>query len=98
MIADTLQSIGIPCAYGHFTKPVAPPFIVYTGNGQTTFGADNTWHYTNNRYQVEFYFKQKSELKERRIEMILLRDGFNYEKSEDIFIEDEGLYVIYYYI
>lgn len=98
MIQGTLTSTGLPCAYSHFKKPVTPPFIVYLGNGQTTFGADNTWHYTNNRYQVEYYFTEKNEVNEKAIEDALLRDGFNYEKSEDSYIESEGLFVIYYYV
>lgn len=98
MIQDTLQSIGLPCAYSHFRKPVNPPFLVYLGNGQTTFGADNTWHYTNNEYQIEYYFTEKNEANEKAIEEALLRDGFNYDKSEDAYIESEGLFVIYYYV
>ena len=98
MIQDTLKSIGLPCAYSHFRKPVQPPFITYLGNGQTTFGADNTWHYTNNEYQIEYYFTEKNEANERAIEEALLRDGFNYDKSEDAYIESEGLFVIYYYV
>ncbi len=98
MIQDTLRSIGLPCAYSHFRKPVKPPFITYLGNGQTTFGADNTWHYTNNEYQIEYYFTEKNEANEKAIEEALLRDGFNYDKSEDAYIESEGLFVIYYYV
>ncbi len=98
MIQETLTSTGLPCAYSHFKKPVTPPFIVYLGNGQTTFGADNTWHYTNNQYQIEYYFTEKNEANEKAIEEALLRDGFNYDKSEDSFIESEGLFVIYYYV
>lgn len=98
MIQETLVSTGLHCAYSHFRKPVTPPFLVYLGNGQTTFGADNTWHYTNNQYQIEYYFTEKNEANEKAIEEALLRDGFNYEKSEDAFIENEGLFVIYYYV
>ena len=98
MIQETLVSTGLPCAYSHFRKPVTPPFLVYLGNGQTTFGADNTWHYTNNQYQIEYYFTEKNEANEKAIEEALLRDGFNYKKSEDAFIENEGLFVIYYYV
>lgn len=98
MIQETLVSTGLPCAHSHFRKPVSPPFLVYLGNGQTTFGADNTWHYTNNQYQIEYYFTEKNEANEKAIEEALLRDGFNYEKSEDAFIENEGLFVIYYYV
>lgn len=98
MIQEVLVGTGLPCAYHHFAKPVTPPFLVYLGNGQDTFGADNTWTYTNNRYQVEYYFTEKNEENERAIEEALLLGGFNYEKSEDTFIDDEGLYVIYYYV
>lgn len=98
MIQTTLSSTGLPCAYSHFRKPVTPPFLVYLGNGQTTFGADNTWHYTNNQYQIEYYFTEKNEANEKAIEEALLRDGFNYDKSEDTYIENEGLFLIYYYV
>lgn len=96
MIQETLLKTNLPCAYSHFTKPVTPPFITYLGNGQTTFGADNTWRYKNNQYQIEYYFTEKNEQNEEAIEQALLDDGFNYEKSEDTYIEDEGLFVIYY--
>ena len=98
MIQETLLKTKLPCAYSHFRQPVQPPFIVYLGNGQTTFGADNTWRYRNNRYQIEYYFTEKNEANEKAIEDVLLSDGFNYEKSEDSFIESEGLFVIYYYV
>lgn len=98
MIFETLQKTKLPCAYSHFQDKVEPPYIVYIGRGQETFGADNTWHFRDNRYQVEYYFTEKNEANEAAIEDILLNDGYNYEKSDDIFIEDEGVFVIYYYI
>ena len=98
MIQETLIKTGLPCAYSHFMKPVQPPFICYIGRGQETFSADNTWHFRNNQYQVEYYFTEKNEANEKAIEDVLLTDGFNYEKSEDSYIEDEGLFVIYYYV
>ena len=98
MIQTTLAGTGLPCAYSHFQKPVQPPFIVYLGNGQNTFGADNTWYHRDNKYQIEYYFIEKNEANEKAIEDALLTDGFNYEKSDDTYIEDEGLFVIYYYV
>lgn len=97
-IYQTLQSIGLPCAYSHFKKPTKPPYIVYIGNGQDIFEADNTHYWKQNTYQVEYYFTEKNEENETAIEDALLDSGFLYEKSEDIFIEDEGVFVIYYYI
>lgn len=97
-IYQTLQSTHLPCAYSHFKTPQEPPYIVYIGNGQVVFEADNTHYWRQNTYQVEYYFTTKSETNEASIEDALLGAGFNYEKSEDIYIEDEGVFVIYYYI
>lgn len=97
-IFQTLQSTGLPCAYSHFKKPQAPPYIVYIGNGQDVFEADNTHYWKNNNYQVEYYFTTKNESNEEAIEAALLDNGFLYDKSEDVYIEDQGVFVIYYYI
>jgi hypothetical protein len=101
MIFETLQKLNIPCVYSHFKDkdaPKKPPYIVYIGNGQDTFAADNTFYHTQNRYQVEYYFTKKDESIEAAIESQLLADGFLYEKSEDVFIEEENVFVIYYLI
>lgn len=95
---ELLEQIGLPFAYSHFKKPIEPPYIVYIGNGQTTFGADDTWHFKKNRYQIEYYFSEKNEANEEAIENTLLSNGYNYEKSEDVFIESENVFVIYYQI
>jgi len=98
MIFQTLQSTGLPCAYSHFKTAQEPPYIVYIGNGQDTMKADNTVHWRNNTYQVEYYFTQKNEANEVNIEDALLNAGYVYEKSEDVYIEDQGVFVIYYTI
>ena len=97
-IYQTLQSTHLPCAYSHFKKKQEPPYIVYIGSGQDIFDADNTHYYRNNTYQVEYYFTTKNESNEAAIENALLENGYNYTKSEDVYIEDEGVFVIYYYI
>ena len=97
-IYQTLQSTGLPCAYSHFKKKKSPPYIVYIGNGQETFQADNTHYWKQNTYQVEYYFTTKNESNEEAIETALVDNGFLYEKSEDVYIEEEEVFVIYYYI
>lgn len=97
-IYQTLQTTGLPCAYSHFRTPQEPPYIVYIGSGQDTFQADNTHYWKENTYQVEYYFTEKNEAKEADIESALLGAGYLYDKSEDVYIEDEGVFVIYYYI
>lgn len=95
-IYQVLQSTGLPCAYSHFKKPVEPPYIVYIGDGQDTMDADNTHYWRDNRYQIEYYFTIKNETNETAIEDALLGAGYIYTKSEDVFIEEEGVFVIYY--
>lgn len=95
-IYEILQSTGLPCAYSHFKKAQSPPYIVYIGDGQDVFEADNTHYYRQNTYQIEYYFTTKNESNEARIENALLGAGYLYVKSEDVYIEDQGVFVIYY--
>ena len=97
-IFEILQSTGLPCAYSHFKTAQEPPYIVYIGRGQDVLEADNTHYWRENKYQVEYYYKTKNEQNETDIENALLNAGFVYEKSEDVFIEDENVNVIYYYV
>ena len=97
-IYQTLQTTGLPCAYSHFRTKQSPPYIIYIGSGQDVFEADNTHYYKENTYQVEYYFTTKDESNEASIEDALLGAGYLYEKSEDVFIEDQGVFVIYYYV
>lgn len=97
-IYTALQSTGLPCAYSHFKTDQEPPYIVYIGNGQNVMEADNTLYWRENTYQVEYYYKTKNEANEAAIEDALLSAGFLYDKSEDIYIEDQGVFVIYFYV
>ena len=97
-IFEVLQNTGLPCAYSHFKTKQEPPYLVYIGGGQVFQDADNTHYWRQNTYQVEFYFTEKSEATETLIEDTLLANGYNYEKSEDVFIEEENVSVIYYTI
>lgn len=97
-IYSTLQSTGLPCAYSHFKTDQKPPYIVYIGNGQNVMDADNTHYWRENTYQVEYYFTTKNETNETAIEDALLGAGYNYTKSEDVYIEAEDVFVIYYQI
>ena len=71
---------------------------MYIGSGQNIFRADDTHYWSENTYQVEYYYTEKDESAEADIEDTLLDNGFNFEKSEDIFIEDQNVFVIYYYV
>ena len=101
ILTDSQTGLGIPCAYSHFRDdevPESPPYIVYIGNGQDNFKADDTYYFSQNRYQIEYYFTEKDESKEAQIEKLLLDNGYYYTKSEDVYIEDQGVFLIYYYV
>lgn len=97
-IYEVLQSTGLPCAYSHFKTPQDPPYVVYIGSGQDIMEADNTVYWKENTYQVEYYFATKNETNESAIEDALLSAGYIYTKTEDIYIEEQGVFVIYYQI
>lgn len=98
MIFETLQSTGLPVAYSHFKKAQKPPYLVYIGNGHDVLEADNTHFWRRNTYQIEYYFTEKNEELERQIEDVLLNAGYQYDKSEDVYIQDQNVFVIYFYI
>lgn len=97
-IYSALQATHLPCAYSHFKTEQTPPYIVYIGSGQNIFRADDMHYWSENTYQVEYYYTEKDESAEADIEDTLLDNGFNFEKSEDIFLEDQNVFVIYYYV
>lgn len=101
ILSNPQTGVGIPVAYSHFSDkkaPKSPPYLLYIGEGQETFKADNTFYHIRNTYQLEYYFTEKNETEEAAIEKVLLDNGYLYEKSEDVYIEDEGVFVIYYQI
>lgn len=95
-IQEALTQTGLPVRYSHFKTPKSLPYIVYIGDGQNTFPADNTFYDRHNLYQVEYYFNKKDEAAENALEQALLDSGFFYEKSADAYIEDQDIFLIYY--
>jgi hypothetical protein len=95
-IFETLQQLDIPVAYSHFKEDQAPPYVVYIGNGQDQYMADDGVYKKSNVYQVEYYFTKKNEALEDEIEQTLTEALFVYEKSADTWLEDEEVFVIYY--
>lgn len=95
-IFEVLQATGLPAAYGFFREKREPPFVVYIGAGQNQMAADDTVYWSENDYQVEYYFTEKNEAAETSIEESLLSGGYLYQKSMDTYIDSEAMWVIYY--
>ena len=98
LLVEALETTGLEVRYSHFTNPAEPPFIVYLGNGQNQFDADDTIYWKENEFRVEYYYTLKDPDMEETIEAALLGNGFRYTKSEDTWIESEGVFLIYYYV
>ena len=95
-VFEMLKTLGRPVVYGYHTGEQPLPYLCITGAGQDHFEADTTYYVTKDRYQIEYYFRKKDGAFEMEIEALLLSNGFRYEKSEDIYIDDEDVFVIYY--
>lgn len=108
-VLAALENMGLPWAYMTFRsgtfidrsgaeRKVEPPFAVYYGSGQNKVSADNTHYWSENTYNIEYYFTEKSSTNEEGIEAAILAEGFQFEKSEDAYLEEEDVFVIYYYL
>lgn len=97
-LLEVLETVGLPAAYMVFDKKLDPPFIVYYGSGQDKMSADDTHFWSEDTYNIEYYFKKKNAKNEENLEKILLEYGFQFSRSEDIYLSDEDVFVIYYYL
>lgn len=97
-IQKTLLQTGLPVAYGFFREKQDPPYLCYMGNGQEQLLADNRRYHHKSLFRIEYYFRRKDETAEENIENALDTNGYRFEKSEDIYISGEKMFVIYYYV
>lgn len=78
-IQEVLNSIGLPVAYSHFKQKQKLPFIVYVGNGQEQFVADNTKYwmsFTDNGLKGDLEVSRfPDEFKTQFLGFVVLADG-----------------------
>ena len=96
-IKQAMTRINLPYAYDHFAEgeSVDPPFLIYRFPGSSNFIADGTVYYKIDVMHIELYTDKKDPALEERIEAVLDRQGFIYEKSET-WIAGEKLYEVLY--
>jgi hypothetical protein len=102
-ITETLEAIkkatGIQYAcYGRTTEGKTPPVIFYMGDGDESAAYDNAITYSRNNYIIHYYFTTKNSKTEAAIEQTLIDCGYIYDKSSDVYISAEDVFVIYYTI
>lgn len=95
-VFELLQTLELPVVYGRHTKKVETPYLLLTGAGQDHFEADTTYYVSKDRWTLEYYFSKKDPELEKRIETLLLDNGYRYEKSEDLYLDDQEVFFVYY--
>ena len=88
---------GFPTAYHHFEEGQSPdpPFLVYLYPGTNNFSADGTVFQGINQLDIELYTDKKDLEAERKVEAVLKKHGFFYEKTET-YLESEKMYEVLY--
>lgn len=96
-LLKVLKEIGLPFAYAHFAEGEAPepPFICYLLPGSNNFAADGRVYFKANEVYIELYTDFKDLSVEQRLEAVLDKHGYFYNKSET-WIDSEKLYEVLY--
>ena len=99
-IYDFLKTLGIPVAYIHFDvrQNVVPPFIAYRENTPETFKADGRTYYRPYEFEIELVTEKKDVALEKTIEELLNTNNIPYDKSDEVWDEDEKIYHNFYEI
>lgn len=92
------KELGIPVGYFVNPKPGMVPFLVYYGAGTTNLKADNKVYAVGDRWNIELYVTRKDRALENRIEELLDSNEIVWEKGSDIYIDEEKVFMIPYYI
>ena len=95
---EILKQTGRPVAYHSFKEDTELPFLIWIGAGSKNFGADDKVYHNKYGYVVEYYYEFKDLEMEDKIEELFNSNEIYWQKSEDIYIESERMFVIYYYI
>lgn len=94
-VLEMMNEMKLPYAYHHFVEGESPdpPFLVFLYPGSDNFAADGKVYFKVNRLNIELYTDLKDVELEERVETVLDKYGFVYEKSET-WIESEHLYEV----
>lgn len=95
--SEIFKDFELPISY-YTSNEKEPPFLVYTGRGSDNMSADNKVYYKDYNYNIEYYFREKDEEMEEKIESRLDDREIPRYKSYDNPVEGEDMYVIYYTI
>ncbi len=95
-----LKKINIPIAYDHFpdNKRMEPPFMAYREQIPDNFKADNKNYVSFFNFELELVTTKKDIELEKKISDLLNENDIPYEKTPEIWDNDEKIYHIFYEI
>lgn len=96
-IVEKLEETNLPLAYDHFAEGDSPdpPFLVFLFPSSDNFSADGQVYQKIDVLHVELYTDRKQPDVEAKVEAVLDRHGFFYNKTET-WIPEERLYEVLY--
>lgn len=96
-IVNMIKEMELPFAYDHFAEGESPmpPFICYLIPGSNNFAADGKVYHKINVVHLELYTDCKDLSVEQKVEAVLDKHGFFYDKLET-WIASEKLYEVLY--
>lgn len=97
-IHKLLKKFNMPVAYMKFKEKQKLPYIVYYSNGSNNFMAEDIVYYNKYNYTIEYYYDKKKTSVEKEIENIFNENEVLWEKTEDIYVSSENIYLIKYFI
>lgn len=93
-----LDELGLPVAYFAFDGETAPPFIVFYSGGTQNFAADNKVNTKIENRNIELYTKINDRELQEKLEKIFDDNELVWEKGSEIYIEDEKIFLIPYFL
>lgn len=95
-IYNILKTLNMPVSYMKFSAKQTLPFLIYNFSEPEILAAENIVYSSKNHYEVNYYFDKKDLRIEKKIEELFNENEIYYKKTEDIYIEDEDMYMITY--
>lgn len=97
-IIEMLEETGYPVAYDHFPKdaPPATPYIAFTIPYTDNFYSDNIVYQQIIYGEIELCSATKDTAAEKKLTDVLDSHGIAWQKASEEFIDDDGLYSIFY--
>ncbi|TCL60574.1 hypothetical protein EDD76_102272 [Kineothrix alysoides] len=96
-VPTMLKEMSLSFAYDHYAEgeAVNPPFLVYRYPRADNFAADGVAYFKQDVFHLELYTDIKDPEIEARVEAVLDKYNFFYEKSET-WISTEKMYEVLY--